>query len=944
VPAAQKAGRPASLLRLSTTALLVVGLLGSSTGSAVAAPAPPVAQPVALEVAQPYIGQSICDPVAKPGVRAFANLLLSTYPATTSLGIVKDCGAGGQSEHKEGRAFDWGASYYNAAQRANVNDALTWLTATDRNGNQAAMARRVGLMYMIWNNQIWRAYDSRGWQPYSGSNPHTDHVHFSFGWNGAKKVTSFWDGTVAPLDYGPAQPAPPISVSPVADKANLAILRSYGGLTLSQGSTGPAVAVVQRALNIADDGSYGPQSATAVSTFQRSQGVSATGSVTSSTWRLLFPPPINPFGSLDAVRVDLGTVHVAGWTIDAGTTEPISVRLRVDGAVQSTTPAAQARADVAATYPEQGADVGFALNVEVAEGSRTLCVDAVNAAGSPGVDTALGCRTVVVKHSPEGAVGTAGQLPGSPLVRLDGWSLDPDVVAPINVDVRVDGQSVTSVKADSVSGQVPASSYPVHGLDHGFTAGITVPEGTRQVCVFGVNAAATPGSTRQHGCRSVVVQHTPEGFLDGVSPVPGQVRVRGWALDPDAVTPVSVRVDVDGAPLRTVTAGGPRTDVARVRPGYGSDLGYSVDLPGLAEGAHQVCATALNLAGTPGGSRLLGCRTAVVRTVPVGTLDDVRTTPGDQAPGDTVVTGWALDPDSTGAIGVHLQVDGAIVSGAAAGLADSRSATAWPGYGDRHGYRFALRLTQGAHRVCTFAINAPGTPGSNPALGCRTVQVQHSPVGLLDPVRTTPGTNAAGTSVVSGWALDPDVTGPVMVHIRVDGVLTTAVTAAMTDVRSGGAWPVQGSAHGWQAALALSQGTHRVCAYGINATGTPGSNPELGCRSVTVMHQPVGQLEVVSPLRAGVLRVSGWALDPDTTVSPTVHVYVDGRLVRSLPTDGISAVAAGLWPGYGDRHGFDTELVLTPGAHTVCVYGINSAGTPGTNPQLGCRATTVSAS
>ena len=200
MPAAQKAGRPASLLRLSTTALLVVGLLGSSAGSAVAAPAPPVAQPVAVEVAQPYIGQSICDPVAKPGVRAFANLLLTTYPATSSLGIVRDCGAGGQSEHKEGRAFDWGASYYDASERAAVNDALTWLTATDRNGNQAAMARRVGLMYMIWNKQIWKAYDSRGWQPYSGPNPHTDHVHFSVGWNGAKKVTSFWDGTVAPLD------------------------------------------------------------------------------------------------------------------------------------------------------------------------------------------------------------------------------------------------------------------------------------------------------------------------------------------------------------------------------------------------------------------------------------------------------------------------------------------------------------------------------------------------------------------------------------------------------------------------------------------------------------------------------------------------------------------------------------------------------------------------
>ena len=940
MPAAQKTGRSASWLRLSLTATLVLGLLGATTGGAAAAPVPPVRQPVAVEVRQPYVGQAACDPVAKPGVRAFANLLLNTYPATSSLGIVRDCGAGGQSEHKEWRAWDWGANYYNASQRANVSDALTWLTATDANGNQAAMARRVGVMYMIWNKQIWKAYDSRGWQPYSGPNPHTDHVHFSFGWNGARKVTSFWDGTVAPLDYGPGQPPATSSVTPVPDKANLAILRTYGALTLSQGSTGNAVTVVQRALKIPADGSYGSQTAASVSTFQRSQGVSATGSVTASTWRLLFPPPVNPFGNLDAVRVDLGTVHVAGWAIDADSRQPLAVRVRVDGAVQRTATASQSRADVAVTYPEQGEDVGFRLDVELAEGTRNVCLEAVNATGSPGTDTVLGCRTVTVKHSPDGAVGSVGQAPASPLVRLDGWSLDPDVVSPIDVDVRVDGRTVTSVRAASASGPATAA-YPVHGREHGFAAGIVVAEGTRQVCVFGVNAAATPGATRQHGCRSVVVRHSPTGLLESASPVPGQVRVRGWALDPDGVAPVSVRLDVDGVAKTTVTANGARADVAQVRPGYGSDLGYAADLSGLAQGTRQVCATAINLAGTPGGSRLLGCRPVVVRTVPVGTLDAPRTTPGDQAPGDTVITGWALDPDSTGPIRVHLQVDGGVVAGTAAGLADSRSTTAWSAYGDRHGYRFAVRLTQGEHRVCAFAINAPGTPGSNPSLGCRTVTVRHAPVGQLDAVTTTPGTNAPGTSVVSGWALDPDVTGPVTVHVRVDGVLTTAVPATGADSRSAAAWPVHGRAHGWRTALSLSQGTHRVCAYAINAAGTPGNNPSLGCTSVTVVHQPVGQVQAVRPFAGGVVRVTGWALDPDTLASPTVHVHVDGRPVLSLPTDRVSPVAAAAWRGYGDRHGFGTDLRLTPGAHTVCVYGINSPGTPGGNARLDCRTVTA---
>ena len=38
-----------------------------------------------------------------------------------------------------------------------------------------ANARRLGIMYMIWNRRIWSSYKaSSGWRKYSGSNPHTD--------------------------------------------------------------------------------------------------------------------------------------------------------------------------------------------------------------------------------------------------------------------------------------------------------------------------------------------------------------------------------------------------------------------------------------------------------------------------------------------------------------------------------------------------------------------------------------------------------------------------------------------------------------------------------------------------------------------------------------------------------------------------------------------------
>ncbi|GAA4813415.1 hypothetical protein [Streptomyces ziwulingensis] len=141
-----------------------------------------------------YEPQRICDPAAKPGVLGFRDLLLAAYPGTTSLGISRACTAPGVSEHKEGRALDWGVNVNGQGHLA--ADLLDWLLATDRHGNPHALARRFGIMYMIWNRRIWEAYRAdRGWTPYTGSSPHTDHVHFSFSWAGARKETTWWTGS-----------------------------------------------------------------------------------------------------------------------------------------------------------------------------------------------------------------------------------------------------------------------------------------------------------------------------------------------------------------------------------------------------------------------------------------------------------------------------------------------------------------------------------------------------------------------------------------------------------------------------------------------------------------------------------------------------------------------------------------------------------------------------
>ncbi len=186
--------------------LVVVALVGASLVPALpASPAPRAPRFGPAIDDSSYQGQSRCAPGAKPGVLAFRALVLAEYPATGAGSISRGCNIGGQSEHKEGRAWDWGVNASDASDRAAVDDLLDWLLAEDRNGNDYAMARRLGIMYLIWNKRFWSPWN--GWDVYcrmkngtcvepgtkDARHPHTDHVHFSFTWAGARKKTNFWN-------------------------------------------------------------------------------------------------------------------------------------------------------------------------------------------------------------------------------------------------------------------------------------------------------------------------------------------------------------------------------------------------------------------------------------------------------------------------------------------------------------------------------------------------------------------------------------------------------------------------------------------------------------------------------------------------------------------------------------------------------------------------------
>lgn len=190
------------LSRLFAFACVLAMLLAATPVDA--APRRPKVGPF-IEDSSHYEGQSKCSPYAKPGVVSFQRLVLAAYPGTGAGSISRDCSVGGTSEHKEGRAWDWGVNVANASQRAAADDLLAWLAAEDAYGNRAAMGRRLGVMYAIWNKRIW--FPGSGWRTYcvdrNGAcrdpedgdvrHPHTDHVHFSFTWDGARKRTTYWN-------------------------------------------------------------------------------------------------------------------------------------------------------------------------------------------------------------------------------------------------------------------------------------------------------------------------------------------------------------------------------------------------------------------------------------------------------------------------------------------------------------------------------------------------------------------------------------------------------------------------------------------------------------------------------------------------------------------------------------------------------------------------------
>lgn len=308
--------RKAAVLLLAAT-LSGGALVATAPASSAAIVVPSLKAPAGLlspiEPLAAYVPQIACQPGFRAGTLALGRLLVSTYP-NTSFGGPRDCGDS-TSEHYDSRAVDWMNSVRNPVQGMQAYMVVKFLLATDKWGNKFANARRMGLMYMIWNNKIWGSWSGK-WEEYNGcfSTPqpsmdtacHRDHMHFSLSWNGAIGRTSFWSKHVyAATDYGPCRPSDlnwsgdygSFRATPCPRYASVAAPRGssvamqelvkYSGATMFPGMRGGPISAVQRAFNRPITGSYDAGTVAAVTRFKAARRLPANGIIEARTWRAL---------------------------------------------------------------------------------------------------------------------------------------------------------------------------------------------------------------------------------------------------------------------------------------------------------------------------------------------------------------------------------------------------------------------------------------------------------------------------------------------------------------------------------------------------------------------------------------------------------------------------------------------------------------------------------
>lgn len=173
------------------------------------------------------------------------------------------------SVHADGRAVDLG-----------VPVGASW--AQGLANSLVARSRELGVQCVIYNRRIWSSsYCRQGWRPYSGTNPHRDHLHVEVTPAGSEWLT-----------------VARINATMGADNWTEKIMKALP--TLRTGATGADVKRLQALLAAVGhppagsfsashrpDGKFGAKTVTALKAFQKAQKITVDGVAGRATWAAL---------------------------------------------------------------------------------------------------------------------------------------------------------------------------------------------------------------------------------------------------------------------------------------------------------------------------------------------------------------------------------------------------------------------------------------------------------------------------------------------------------------------------------------------------------------------------------------------------------------------------------------------------------------------------------
>lgn len=201
-----------------------------------------------------------CTSGAEPGARLLLAWALREYPVAWSGGIF-NCrtvrGTQVRSIHGEGRALD--VMLPTPSGRAHP-DGYALLRRLGARG------RKLGIQCIIFDRTIYSARSPNG-RPYTGAHPHVDHLHIEL----TRKAAAGLNGATITRLLGSSSEPPEVALGRL-----LRLRRPW--------MRGEDVRFVQRQLNIAADGIFGPQTDRAVRRFQRDRGLVVDGIVGPITW------------------------------------------------------------------------------------------------------------------------------------------------------------------------------------------------------------------------------------------------------------------------------------------------------------------------------------------------------------------------------------------------------------------------------------------------------------------------------------------------------------------------------------------------------------------------------------------------------------------------------------------------------------------------------------